>query len=182
MSRRLLIATSVAAAVVAAGALSTAGDRFQMATAQELITGVLDPGTVNCIGGEPAPPPALCTPGTAQIHTRGRLETAIYFNLAGEAAALIDGPNTIVSNCNLDASLQGHCWGTVRWQIPAQGGQWEGIWNGKVDLANFVGTISGTVHGSGGALEGLQMKVNGVYPGGTYYGDYVVRILFPGGD
>lgn len=181
MSRRLLVVTSVAAVSLSAAVYTGAADRFQMATGKELNTSVVAPGTVTCLGGEPAAPPMLCTPGTKQTHLRGQVVTAIYVDLAGEAAALIDGTNTILANCNLDESLQGPCWGTFRWEISAQGGQWEGAWSGQFDLANMVATYTAVGHGSGGALEGLQIKVDGTYPGGSPYGNIVVRIVTPGG-
>jgi hypothetical protein len=182
MRLRIFVVAIAATAVVGAATHSTAADRFQMATAQEMVTGLLQPGTVSCLGGEPAAPPLLCTPGTNQIHLRGRVESAVYLNVAGEAAALIDGTNTIVVNCNLDATLRGHCWGTFVWQIPARGGEWEGTWGGPVDLIHYVGSYVAVGHGTGGELEGLQLKVDTVAPGGTPLANLTARILFPGAE
>jgi hypothetical protein len=176
VSRRRLVLVS--AAILVAAHSTAAADRFKMATGEEVIIGLVDPGTVTCIGGEAAAPPMLCTPGTKRIHLRNMVETASYIALAGEAAPLIDGTNTIVVNCNLDASLQGHCWGTFGLAVPAQGGAWEGAWSGQFDLANRLSSYTATGHGSGGTLEGLQIKVDAVNAGGNP--SIVARILVPG--
>lgn len=178
MAHQKSIRAAIASMVVASISTASATNRFQIATAEEVITGLVSPGTVHCIGGDAADPPMLCTPETKQIHLRNLVQTAQYVALAGEAAALIDGTNTIVINCNLDASLQGQCWGTSSWAIPLQGGTWEGSWTGHFDLVNRLSSYTAVGRGSGGTLDGLQMTVDAVNAGGNP--TLAVRILSPG--
>lgn len=126
----------------------------------------IESGTTKCAGGQPTGlpfPAAPCTPETKHIITRG--ETQVWVpapgSLSGPAASLFDGPITFTVNCTLNASYRGPCWGTVEWDVPALAGTWVGSWNGSFDLITFETSISGVGHGTGGQLDGLQMKLDG---------------------
>lgn len=178
MNNTKLTILAALTAISFTGSVALAGDPFQIATAEEVPAGLLDPGTITCIGGEPAGP--FCTPGTLRTHIRGQVVTAIYNNVQGEAAVLIDGMNTITANCNLDDSLKGPCWGTFSWMIPGAGGHWDGTWNGQFDLLNDTSSYSAVAQGSGGDLDGLQLKVEAVHPAGSAFSSLVCRILKAG--
>ena len=76
----------------------------------------------------------------------------------GEAGPLVYGDVTLQVSCNLDAKLQGPCWGTF--ELPVEGGAWEGSWNGQFDLAVSASSVSVVGHGSG-SVGGKRMKLEG---------------------
>jgi hypothetical protein len=88
---------------------------------------------------------------------------------------LTGATNTYVSNCNLDRSLQGPCWGTFEMTVPGQG-KWEGTWQGLFDFVHFAASYSLVGHGLGGELEGKQMKYEAFTDGTTYYAVFTARI------
>jgi hypothetical protein len=174
MKKTRSIVLAVLTAIPFAGSVGVAGGPFRIATAEEVPTGLINPGTVRCIGG--AQVGLFCMPGTKRTHVRGQIVSAIYVNLQGEAAELINGTNTITANCNFDQSLKGPCWGTFSWLVPGAGGQWDGTWNGQFDLLNNTSSYSAVAQGSGGDLDGLQLKVEAVHPAGSEHSSLVCRI------
>lgn len=167
--------------LIVAGVLvqtSQAKGKFLFATGQEVNLAVTDPGSIECIGGAPTGDPyAPCTPGTRRIHTRGRESINTYTDVTGTAAPMFQGENSTIGNCNFNADLQGHCWGTFEWEIPALGGVWQGTWSGDFDLLAFTASYKAVGHGSGGDLEGSQFLLETIYPGGTYFGTFTVRVI-----
>ena len=151
--------------------ITTPGGAQESVTAngKEVLAGVLNPGEVTCVGGEPTgnPKPPLCSPGTRAIRIRGRVSTTRYEDLAGEAAWMFDGGNTITGDCDLDGHMTGHCRGSFHWVINGAG-VWEGTWEGSVDFEAGRGTISAEGHGSGERLEGYSFTYEATAPTGAF--------------
>ncbi len=179
---RKYVLTSLLALAVAFPILGSAGDKnkanFLAATGKDTIIGAV-PGQVICAGGVPTGqhyPYRECSEGTNQTVVRGEVETTILTDVAGTGAALLTGAtNTMVVNCNFDRNLQGPCWGTFEMTVPGQG-KWEGTWQGNLDMVTFVGSYSMVGHGSGGPLEGKQLKYEAIWDGTTYYAVFTARI------
>jgi hypothetical protein len=181
MLRKTALTILAAAAVtvflsVSAGAVDHS--KFLAAAGKETIVGI-QPGEVKCAGGVPTGqhfPNRECSPETNRTLVRGEVDSTILTDVTGTAAAMLSGgTNRIVVNCNLDRNLKGECWGTFELTVPGQG-KWEGSWNGPIDLVNFIGSFSFVGHGSGGQLDGLQMKYDEVYDGTTPYAVFTARV------
>ena len=99
-----------------AGALAQAPSKVLVATAKEVLTDVVTPGTIVCVGGAPTnnPQGPPCSPGTRQVLISYRNTLAQYQEVTGSAAALIRGQVNVVVHCNLDGNYYGHCWGHFR--------------------------------------------------------------------
>jgi hypothetical protein len=147
-----------------------------MATGKEEMAQLLDPGSLDCVGGKPTGTPLQCTPGTTKVFLWNWVSTQRSQDVVGTAAALIGGQNKLVMNCNLDQTYYGHCWGIFEWEIPGAGGKWEGVWSGVSEYATNRVTYHLTGYGTGGQLEGLQIEKEGVWPGGTQLGTFVVKV------
>ena len=169
MKRRLLLKIFVVVAISTGGSLipASAGEKskFLMATGQKWHAAYLDFGTIKCIGGTLDPNTGWCSQGTRRTLTRNTLSLWSSSSVAGSAASMFQGPQTSVTNCNLDENLQGECWGTFERNIEA-GGKWEGTGSGKFDFINNIFAESAVGHGQGGDVEGLNMKTEGMSPGG----------------
>jgi hypothetical protein len=100
-----------------------------------------------------------------------------YQDVTGTAAAMFGGKNHTVSHCNLDENYYGHCWGTFEWTIPELGGKWEGVWGGMHDMLAGVVSYSSIGFGSGGKLEGLQLRYEGANPGGGGRVVFIAKVL-----
>jgi len=150
-----------------AGALAQAPSKVLVATAKEVLTDVVTPGTIVCVGGAPTnnPQGPPCSPGTKQVLISYRNTLAQYQEVTGSAAALIRGQVNVVVHCNLDGNYYGHCWGHFVWTVPEAGGQWEGTWGGPHDMLTNTVSYSAVGFGSGGKLEGLQLKWEAAYTG-----------------
>lgn len=126
--------------------------------------GLSEPGTANCVGGTPSglffPP---CSPGTKVTIWRNFVGLLPFGNVTGEAARFFSGAWVSRGSCNLDENLAGPCWGTF--EGDALDGKWEGTWNGKLDFSRFGGNLSLVGHGSGGSVEGLQMRMEAAMEG-----------------
>ncbi len=181
MLRRLavtILLVSAVAFILTSPASASDNPKFLMATGTEIFIG-LQPGEVKCAGGQPTGlhyPSRECTQGTNQTLVRGEVQTVLLSAVTGTAAAMVArATHSLVTNCNWDADLKGHCWGTFKMTVPGQG-EWEGIWEGKFDLANLTGSYSAVGHGLGGPLDGLQMKYDAVYGGFTGPFEFNVRV------
>ncbi len=154
---------------------------LRTATGQEVNAAIVSLGTVECIGGAPLMPPpnpfTLCSPQTTAIHLRDQIGQAAYQNLAGTAMEMFNGPNDVVTNCNLDGAMKGYCWGTFRWTI-ADKGAWTGVWFGDFDLRTFNIKYTAVGFGQGRTLEGMQMVYDAVYSGQPV-GTFVARVMVP---
>ena len=148
-------------------ALAQPPSKVLVVTGKEVLTDIVSLGNLACVGGAPSnnPQGPPCTPGTTRILFSYRNTLARYDEVTGSAAAMAQGQNNIVTHCNLDQNYYGHCWGHFVWTIPGSGGQWEGTWNGKMDMATNTVSYSATGYGYGGTLEGLQMKYEAAYTG-----------------
>lgn len=147
--------------LVPAAVLAQTSSKVLVATGTEVITSVVSPGTLACIGGTPTglwPQFPPCSPGTTRILFSYRNALANYLQVSGSAASLIQGTTNIVTHCNVDANAYGHCWGHFVLTVPGAGGQWEGSWSGMFDVLTNNSSYSGTAYGYGGKLEGLQMR------------------------
>jgi hypothetical protein len=149
------------------------------ASGTEVPTGVLVPGEVTCVGGEPTgrPSPPLCSPETREVRIRGHVSTARYEELGGDAAWMFDGANTITGDCDLDGRMAGRCWGSFHWVIVGAGA-WDGTWEGRVDFAAGRGTTSAEGHGSGERLEGYTFTYEATAPPGAF----TARVVPPPAD
>ena len=181
MLRRLaltILLVSAIAVFLTPSAGATDNPKFLMANGTEIFFD-LQPGEVKCAGGQPTGlhyPYRQCTEGTNHTLVRGEVQTVLLSEVTGTAAAMFAGAtHRLVVNCNLDADLKGEFWGTFKITVPGQG-VWEGTWQGKFDLANLTGTYSAVGHGSGGPLDGLQMKYDAVYGGFTGPFEFNVRV------
>lgn len=153
--------------LAAAAAFAQPQSKVLVATGKEIMVDLLSPGTLACTGGTPTnnPQGPPCSPSTKQILISYRNSVAEYQDVSGSAAALIQGKNNIVAHCNLDGNYYGHCWGHFVMTVPAAGGQWEGTWSGMYDMLTNTVSYTAIGYGSGGKLEGLQMKYEGAYTG-----------------
>ena len=105
-----------------------------------------------------------------------------YFSVLPDSSGpFFEGLNRLTVDCNLDASLNGKCWGKFEWPVSA-GGTWEGVihteqsfssWEWKMDL---VGT------GNGGALEGMQLELSSCAPPWEFVGEFIAQIQNPKAD
>lgn len=153
--------------VASADAIAQAPSKVLVATAKEAMTGLASPGSLVCVGGTPASDPQgpPCSPGTRQILISYRNSLFEFQDIAGSAAGLIKGQASIVVHCNLDSNYYGYCWGHFVWTVPEAGGKWEGTWGGMHDLLTNTISYSATGFGTGGRLQGLQLKYEAVYTG-----------------
>jgi hypothetical protein len=180
MVRRSIV-TCLLATAMALPVSGSAGDQgeanFLAATGKDTIISVVA-GQAICAGGAPtggAYP--YCSQETNATLVRGELDGSILSDVTGSGAELLDGAmNTYVSNCNLDRKLQGPCWGTFEMTVPGQG-KWEGTWQGFFDFLNFAASYAVVGRGSGGQLEGKQLKYEAFTDGTTYYALFTARII-----
>jgi hypothetical protein len=156
-------AVALALFVICTGAYPQTSSNVLVATGIEVETSRVY-GTIACIGGQPATDPQgpPCSPGTTRFLMSYTVRTNEFRNLAGSAANLIEGGTTSdVTHCNADGTYHGHCWGHSVITVPAAGGQWEGTWSGVFDMLTNTSSWTAILYGSGGKLEGLQLKIEG---------------------
>jgi hypothetical protein len=159
-------------------AFAQTGSKVLVAVGKESVVEVKSPGTVMCEGGQPGTDPQgpPCSPGAKRIMIWNRMSVVEIQDTVGPAAAMYRGRVSVVCHCNLDENYYGHCWGTFELPIPELGGRWEGTWGGPHDLLAGVVTFSATGYGYGGKLEGLEVREQAVFPGGTAPGTAVFRV------
>jgi hypothetical protein len=131
---------------------------------------------IRCAGGAVAGPTfPYCTPDTKRILGRDEEQIWEAVGFASPAAELLDGPITFEVNCNFNPAYRGPCWGKFTWE--AAGGVWEGQWVSPVmDLMTYESEISMVGFGTGGAIDGKQLKVDGGSAPGDWYITVDVRI------
>jgi hypothetical protein len=154
--------------------------KFMTVTGLDTLVNVISPGTIICVHGQftgdlfnP------CTEGTTRVHIKDQIvEMGSYSVVPDSAGDLFEGLNRMTVDCNLDASLNGKCWGKFEWPVSV-GGTWEGVirteqsfssWEWKIDL---VGT------GDGGDIEGMQLEYFSYAPAWEFVGEFVARIHNP---
>jgi hypothetical protein len=157
--------------------------KFMIITGFDTLANVIDPGTIICVHGEfTGDLSSPCTEGTTRVHIKGQIvEMISYSVLPDSSGPFFDGLNRLTVDCNLDASLNGKCWGKFEWPVSA-GGIWEGVihteqsfssWEWKIDL---VGT------GNGGALEGMQLEYSSSAPPWEFVGEFMAQTHDPKAD
>jgi len=152
----VLIVIVVGLGLVAATA-HAGGPNAALATG-DLFIGLLDIGELTCIGGEPVPdafPP--CTPDTRHVIWRHHTGILMMANLTGEAAPFVPATVQTDGNCNLSEVWEGPCWGTF--EAVWLGGTWAGTYSGTLDFIGFAGDLKFVGHGTGGEIDGMQMKI-----------------------
>lgn len=146
-------------------------------------------GDYTCPGGEPN---NLCygvqtfMPCYSNFHMRDREMVFNQTTLNEAAQTLFDGIMTMVVNWNwrVDEILQyqikysGPMWATFTIEL-LDGGTWEGTATGDWDGPSGIGTWDFVGHGTGGAVEGMQLKMSssGLF---GFPNDVQGRILRPG--
>jgi hypothetical protein len=176
MTRKAALTILIMAGANFVSAADKGSSKLLMATGQLYQETYLDPGRVKCIGGIFDPTTGWCSPGTQWTLTRDTRSLWGYGDVSGSAAPMFQGPLNSVTSCNLDENLRGECWGTFEWDILA-GGKWKGIWVGKFDLLNYIGAYSAVGHGHGGAIDGLQMKLDAMSPGGSPCFTFLAQVV-----
>jgi hypothetical protein len=163
-----------AAVALAVASTGRAADNpnFALAAGQIMPVGMQE-GELTCVGGEPTglPFPALpCTEGTHHIFIRGEQQNwaVVPGSLSGEAASLVDGAVTFILNGNLSADYIGQFWGTFEWTV-AGVGTWQGSWTGWMNFITWETRMTGVGFGSGGAIEGKQLKFDATAAPGDWY-------------
>jgi hypothetical protein len=153
--------------LTAASAIAQAPSKVLVATAKEVMTGLASPGTLICVSGTPASDPQgpPCSPGTEKIFIWNRNSLFEFQDVAGSAAGLVKGRASVVVHCDLDSNYYGYCWGTFDWIVPEAGGKWAGTWGGMHDFLTNTISYSATGFGTGGKLQGLQLKYEAAYTG-----------------
>ena len=165
--------------LVPAAVLAQPPSKVLVATGTEVMTSIVSPGTLACIGGTPTglwPQFPPCGPGTTRIMFSYRNALFNYQQVSGSAASLVAGTNNVVTHCNVDANGYGHCWGHFVWTVPGAGGQWEGSWSGMFDVLMNTNSYTLTGHGYGGKLEGLQLRSESVATGPGEPTVFIVKI------
>jgi hypothetical protein len=129
----------------------------------------LDAGTITCPGHQPTGSFPPC-PAGSRTNYRGVVVSAPFFSTDPR----LNGWETYDINENLDANGEGTYWG--KWRIEVNdGGFWEGNYNGKMSIIGGIlslGIEKSELHGTGGFVDGLLLKMDGVvtaYFGGLAY-------------
>lgn len=177
----MLKRTLFAAVALAVASMGMAADNpnFALAAGQIMPVGSQQ-GEITCVGGELTglPFPSLpCTEGTHHIFIRGPLQiwAVVPGSLSGEAAGLVDGTVTFVVNGNLSADYEGPFWGTFEWVV-AGVGTWQGSWTGWMNFITWETRMNGVGFGSGGAIDGKQLKFDATAAAGDWYMGFQARI------
>lgn len=143
---------------------------------------IIEPGTFTCPGGDYTGDPTQPCPDGSNVHLRGNKRLA---RLATSDPRMT-GWNTVEVNANWDADFTGHMWGTFSIELDNDLGFWEGTFQGKRTREGdqWLLVINGTGHGTGGAVEGMQVKlvdqIETLYPVlGPVIGNVTGRILDP---
>jgi hypothetical protein len=171
---RTILIMAIASGITAVSAWAGGNFKFLMATGQIWQGPYLNPPEVVCIGGTYDPNSGFCTPGTRRTLLRNARSIWNFAEVQGSAASMFQGEFRPVVNCNLNKNLQGECWGTFEAESSA-GGKWEGTWCGKFDLVNYIAVISAVGHGDGGDIDGMQMKMDAMSPGGLPYFTFLAQ-------
>jgi hypothetical protein len=132
-------------------------------------------GVVNCHGaavptGNFYYPCGVGTAGSIRGRVLYALETTSYPGLHGLAR--------IVANINFDRDGQGVMWGSFDLAVP-EGGAFEGTYTGHVDVTNVTLRLKIVGHGTGGAVDGLQIMHEDVHDASPF-GALQGRVLAPG--
>jgi hypothetical protein len=156
------------------------GPKFMFATGEEWTSNVIDPGTATCIGGEATGDPYdPCHESHRVILKHQVVQAELLPGATGDAVALLAGTNTITTDCNLDGSLRGNCWGVFEWEVDAES-TWAGVLSGTFDFSTFSFRYRLVGRGFGGVVDGMQLHYDVTYDGGyDFTGEFVARVHSP---
>jgi len=138
--------------------------------------GIVDPGTVECPGGQPTgawPFGAPCSPLESRVRVRGMVRTY----LQESTDPRVTGTLFVEINANFDGwPGTGPMWGTGRLEV-SPGEVWQGSWTGERTPTGE--NLSSITHGSGGSIEGFK-KFEEASKGTSQLWSVSGRILNPG--
>ena len=166
MSKRVAVGVVVLALAWAVPAVAQEGknnDKFITGDVLLGFAGTLLPPDVKCAGGQPS---GLtfphCTTGTNRILTRNEVQLWKTDSPSPSVAAFVSSDQIqFVVNCTLNRAYRGVCWGTFQWDVVG-GGRWEGTWTSPVmDLMTYESKMTMVGFGTGGAIDGKQIKFEG---------------------
>ena len=183
MNTRLSLIVTFSLTLVAflfsSSALAGNGPRFIFATGEEVTSNVIDPGTATCIGGEATGDPYDPCHKSHRIMLKHQVVQAELLEATGDVVPLLEGTNTITTDCNLDGNLRGNCWGVFEWQVDAES-TWAGVLSGTFDFSTFSFVYRLVGRGFGGIVDGMQLQYDVSYDGGyDFIGDFVARVHSP---
>jgi hypothetical protein len=157
--------------------------KFLSATGLDTPANVIYPGTIICVDGEfTGDLVSPCTPGTTRVHVKDQVVEMAYTDVVpSELGPLFDGLNTLTVDCNLDATLNGKCWGKFEWPVAA-GGTWQGVIHTTQSFSDWSWEIELVGTGNGGAVEGMQLVYSSSALPWDFVGSFVARIHDPKAD
>ncbi len=120
------------------------------------LAGLVNPGTLECLNGEPTGVPWYagipCSPADSRVRIRG---VVMKYRTQGSEPRTT-GWLYLTVNANLDHwPGAGPMWGTARLEVD-QGGIWEIVWTGERQMPGETARAVG--HGIGGIVEGLKYE------------------------
>jgi hypothetical protein len=141
---------------------------------------VIDPGMIICVNGQfTGDLGNPCTGGTTRVHIKDQVVQMAYFGITPPTAEpLFDGLNTMTVDCNLDADLNGRCWGKFEWPL-STGGTWNGVIHSEQSFSTWDWKIELVGTGNGGPIEGMQLEYCSSAPPWEFVGTFVSRIHNP---
>lgn len=192
-TKLLLFSTILVFLLVLAGGNLLAQKKAIFFQGESVFIGLPDCGVYTCPGGEPN---TACygidtlMPCYSNFHMRDRVMVFDQSTEDMDVKLLFEGITTMIVNWNWrvdeiwDASsppmiiYSGPMWATFTTVLDA-GGTWEGTATGYWDGLGFTGTWDFVGHGTGGAVDGMQLKMTS--SGGAFTpNDAQGRILRPG--
>ncbi len=175
MSKRVVLAVLLIAALPA---VLQAGDnpKFTFGSGQIGFMTTTVPPEYRCAGGDLTGAFPPCSEETRRVFVRSEQQLWVPVGLSESIEALMAGEITFVVNCNFNAQYRGPCWGTFTWEVEG-GATWEGQWTAPVmDLMTYESEIALVGFGQGGAIDGMQLKIDGYSNPGDWYITVTARV------
>jgi len=136
--------------------------------------------TIICPGHEPTNNPLQPCPPGSRTNYRGLVIGAIP--LTSEDLRFNGGLQTVEINVNYDANGEGPFWGKERVDL-LDGGVLEGSLNGQYYNGGAIGLGKAELHGMGGSVDGLIIKVDAqayhIFGGAVFTDTYTFTIIDP---
>jgi hypothetical protein len=151
-------------------------EKILTATGKEVHAEAINPGTWNCVGGQPTGLMPPCSPDTKRIIIQGVSNKYVYQDVTGPAAAMLKGENITRVHANLDGNYYGQLLCTFEWAVPGMGGRWEGNCNVTADQIRGIVINRAVAHGRGGKLEGLTLEFYAIHQDGLPYSTFVAAV------
>jgi hypothetical protein len=167
--------TIAAVAVVAVAALLVGNEITNAQANKKVLTAV---GTETCTAIDFG---QWSTEPSGNTRVRGYVTSCVEHDFVGSASLLVTGTSEVTMNCNLDAGMEGQCWGTFGRPIVRGATGWEGVWEGQFSFATGAGSWKLMGHGRGDGLEGLKLEEDVIYPGGGAPPAISARVFNPKG-